>query len=290
MGVSYCHYIIPRDNSVRPEPDRIVALIDAWVEKGFAVLPQGDKQEDLGGSNHQLLGTGARFRTSPLFGEALERQQALKPQRGFWAKLLGKPQKDPRPDPWLPFHVSPVGASFMALTQPYTLIEWKENPRAVYPLQTVTDAMSRGDQRFLHRLMIELSDDFMNPHTDLYEGSARQVNPNCSCGNNLEYEDENAPGWLATARIRRVCPACGLAFRPQDRVAEIVNGTTGAKHEQPGGLCNRFAIIIEFGKELPLYRRDQKDDDLADPKATRLFLDTCRDALEIDLNEFSYYA
>jgi hypothetical protein len=33
---------------------------------------------------------------------------------------------------------------------------------------------------------------------------------------------------------------------------------TGTTYEQPGGLCNRFAIIIDFNKSDPLYRIDSR--------------------------------
>ena len=139
--------------------------------------------------------------------------------------------------------------------------------------------------------MIELSDDFINIDTAPYGNvgePASQVNPICSCGCDLDYE--HPMGWSATRRIRRICPSCGAAFRPQDQVAEIVDGATGEKSPQPGGLCNRFAIIIDFGKEMPLYMPDANGE-LVDSaaKAADVFLETCRTALGIDLNEFSLY-
>ena len=283
MGIHYSHYIIPRDRSVRPETGRIVALIDAWVERKFVILPERGQAQDPRNSSHRKSETGARFKTSPLFAEALKREQAPEPSRGFWARLFGKSQKLPRPDLWMAFSVPPIEDSLRALAHPNTLIEWNGNPSATYPMQTVTEAMARGDKRWPHHLMIELSDDFANPHTDLIGGGAKQVNPTCNCGCDLEYEDEL--GWLATEKIRRVCPACGLTFRPQDQIAEIVNGITGARSPQQGGLCTRFAIIIYFNKEWPQDMRIPTE-----PKVTPFFLETCNDALGIELNEFSYYS
>jgi hypothetical protein len=178
----------------------------------------------------------------------------------------------------------------MALAKPSTIIRWEGNPSATYPLQTLTELMSEGDHRFPHALIVEFSDDFSNPNTDLYGagGDTRQVNPICSCGCNLGYEE--AMRWLGTEKIRQVCPACGQAFRPQDRLAEIVDAN-GVKTPQAGGLCNRFAIILDFGKEWPLYTRASSGElTEATPKATDLFLSTCSAALGIELSEFSYYS
>lgn len=40
MGVYYTHYLIPLDNSFRPEPERIAALIDALTGARFIPRPQ----------------------------------------------------------------------------------------------------------------------------------------------------------------------------------------------------------------------------------------------------------
>jgi hypothetical protein len=288
MGIHYAHCIIPRDRTVRPEPGRIVALIEAWIERGFVVRPEKGQAQGPRESSRRKSETGARFKTGPLFEEALKRQQAPEPPRSFLARLLGKSQKPPRPDLWMPLSLPPVGDSLRALAYPSTLIEWDSNPSATYPMQTVTEPLARGEEGLLHQLIIELSDDFANPHTDVIGGAAKQVNPICKCGCDLEYED--ALGWLATEKIRRICPACGLSFRPQDHIAEIVNGITGVRSPQPGGLCNRFSIIIDFDKEWPRNMRGADGNNLIEPKVTPYFLKTCSDVLGIELNEFSYYS
>lgn len=266
MGVGYAHYLIAQDNTARPQPDRIRALIEAWVERGFIARPDDVPAQ-----------TGARFATDASYSS---HKQNLQHSRS----------SSPRPDPWMPFSVPPVGDSMAALTGAYTLIRWDANPSAIYPLQTVTENLFHLEgASFSPQLMIELSDDFINTHTDPYGGDARQVEPTCSCGHDLEYED-TAGGWLDTRRIRRVCPVCGQAFRPQDQLAEIRDGADGTIYEQPGGLCNRFAIIIDFDKCAPIYRLDPEGVLVAaTPKVTDIFLQTCTAALGIELNEFSYY-
>jgi len=289
MGVDYTHYLIPRDDTVRPEPDRIVALIDAWIETGFVVRPESVLAQDQRASSGRRS-EGARFMTRALHAEALEPEPVPAPRGGFWSRFLGGAQRPPPADPWMPFRIPPVGESLSALANPSTLIRWEGNPSTTYPLQTVTELVSQGDRGLPHSLMVELSDDFANPNTDLYGagGDTRQINPSCSCGCNLGYED--TMGWFAAEKIRRICPACQLAFRPQDQVAELVDAN-GAKTPQAGGLCNRFAITIDFSKEMPLYMRNSNGElTETTPKVTSLFLDTCSAALGIELNEFSYYS
>jgi hypothetical protein len=296
MGVAYTHYLIARDNTVRPQPDRICALINTWVEKGFIARPDGVPAQNPHEPNAGRSETGAQFATEASYGsygQNLWSDQAPARRRGLWARLWGRIEdansisRSPRPDPWMPFSVPPIGESMAALAAPYTLIRWDANPNATNPLQTVTESVSKGDTRFPHRLMIEVSDDFINTHTDPYGGNARQAEPTCDCGHNLEYK--GTAGWLDTRKIRRACPVCGQAFRPQDQLAEIRNGEDGTIFVQPGGLCNRFAIIIDFGKDMPFYRLEPNGV-LVDaiPKVTDVFLQTCTTALGIELNEFRY--
>lgn len=298
MGVSYSHYLIARDNTVRPQCDRIVALVEAWAEQGFIVRPDHlpvDGQHPSSGGRSK---TGARFATEASYAPYMQhllREQAPKPQTGFFARFWGRgnvantPSPSPRPNPWMPFSNPPTGESLEALAGPYTLIRWDANSNATYPLQTVTENLSKGDSRFPHHLAIEISDDYINAHTDPYGGEASQVEPICKCGHNLEYE--GVAGWLDTRRIRRVCPVCGRTFRPQDQVAEIRRGMDGTVSALPGGLCNRFAVIICFDKEMPTYRLDSTGVLIdATPKVTDAFLKTCTAALGIELNEFDYYS
>jgi hypothetical protein len=141
----------------------------------------------------------------------------------------------------------------------------------------LTERIAQGDLRFPHSLIIELSDDYVNPHTDPYGGEGRQVTPICSCGYNLGYEDL---GYLGGEKIRRICPACGLAFRPQDQIAEIRDGISGNLFPQRGGLCNRFAISIGFGKEWPIHLRASSGELVqSNARVTGKFMDACSSAL-----------
>ena len=87
-------------------------------------------------------------------------------------------------------------------------------------------------------------------------------------------------------RIHRLCPNCGTVFRPQDQIVEIVEGATGKKHCIAAGLCYRFAIVVDCGKDFPT---GSDDEEPQDPHASALFLETCSKALGIELYEVSLY-
>jgi hypothetical protein len=56
-------------------------------------------------------------------------------------------------------------------------------------------------------------------------------------------------------------------------------------------LCNRFGIIIYFGKEFPGYKLGSNGELMdAVPSVAKDFLDTCTAALGFELNEFGYYS
>lgn len=289
MGVYYSHCLIPKDNTIRPAPDRVVTLINAWVKKGFVVSPQGIPAREGNRPYRPMRETGACFKTEPPLTLAAEPdlEPAPEPPKTLWSRLFGHPATpkiEPRPkNPLRPFSIPPTGDSLAALAQPYALIEWAPNPNAVYPMQTVPELPPAP-----HRVTIELSDDFVNPRTDGY-GEAKQIEPICGCGHDLNYE--GPPGcWLGGDMIYRVCPACGLLFRPQDHPAEMIDAATGATIPRPGGLCHRFAIVIDCGKDHPIYLRAPNGGLVdAKPGVSDIFLKTCTDALGIELEGFDNY-
>jgi hypothetical protein len=297
MGVYYSHCLIPKDNTIRPAPDRIVALVEGWVANGFVVDPENLSAQEAERRDRPMAETGACFKTEPPLASPVKEEPHPEPAKTFWSRLFGSPQKPvrpPEPNPKRPFSIPPVGDSLAALSQPYALIEWAANPNAIYPMQTLTQAIGEGHldadghPDFPHELRIELSEDFVNPRTDSY-GDAKQIEAICGCGRDLSYQGKAA--WSGTDRIFRACPDCGLFFRPQDHPAEIVDGETGEAILQPGGLCHRFAIIIDFGKDFPIYIRNaSRDLVVAKPRASDLFLSTCSTALGFELKGTDDYS
>ena len=156
----------------------------------------------------------------------------------------------------------------------------------------LSDGDSRGPPADPHSISIELADDFLNPRTDPYGSigeDPKQLDGICPCGHDLEYE--GTIDWREARRIRRICPACGQFFRPQDHLAEIVDGATGANIPYPGGHCRRFAIKIDFGRDLPVYRPGAHGDLIdAKPKISDLFLKTCETALGFELIGFDDFS
>jgi hypothetical protein len=118
-------------------------------------------------------------------------------------------------------------------------------------------------------------------------GDSRQVVARCGCGGNLEYDDT---GWsLGDKTIRQVCPECGTAFRPQDQIADIVD-QNGNKTPLPGGMCYRFAIVIDCSKDHPLYVRDENGQLIeTKPKISGGFMGVCSAALGIKLKELGHW-
>jgi len=184
----------------------------------------------------------------------------------------------------------PVGESLAALANAYTIIKWNAHPDATYPMQTLTQSMCDGQTPITHGLLLELSDDFVNPDPAPYgvaDGTeARKIEALCGCRHDLARRD-GPMGWIGE-RVLRICPECGRAFQPADQIADIVTGHDGHKIPRAGGLCNRFATMIEFDKDHPLYAPNGELID-AEAKVTTLFMQTCRSALDIELEEFGYY-
>jgi len=65
MGVYYSHYLIPSDNTIRPTPERIIALLEAWVEERFIVGPDTLPPREIAARDRPMAETGACFRTEP---------------------------------------------------------------------------------------------------------------------------------------------------------------------------------------------------------------------------------
>ena len=270
MGVNYSHYIIPRDNTLRPGPEQIVALIKAWQAAGY--VPEH--------------GVTPVFRVDA-WEEQLreaERAAAMQPTRpkGLFASWLWK-----TPSPRLPlmpesksFVFPPIGESEEALSAAGALIEWEMRDYLKLGTRYPLDQLPDPGWRPSYSLQIHLCDDFTEA-PDNY-GPSRKLNTVCACGQELKYQTKGIR--FEEERIHRVCPSCGEPFRPQDQIVEMRDGSTGATYEERGGLCYRFAIVVDCGKNIPNY-----SDPLRDPRADPRFKETCSTALATELYEASHY-
>lgn len=294
MGVCYSRYIIPVDNTLRPEPARIVALVDAWLAAGFVPVP---------GTASSTLGPGDAARESGasfILDEWRKEERIVTHARPWWQRLIGWPKPFPRRlSPAKPFAIPIRGASFEALSSSGVSIEWPINNYTkvgtIYPLERVPDLAPYGDYGPSYKLRIIAVDDFVNEETDRIDGGCKQLDTRCVCGHELSYV---AP--FDQVQIHRVCTACGTSFRPQDQLVEVTDGSSGRKYTVPGGVCYRFAIVVDCGKDYPFGpAEDVRGEDgnnesrsvaiESDVKASSKFLDCSSSALGIELRDIGIY-
>jgi hypothetical protein len=269
VGVYYSHFLIPRDNTLRPAPDRIVALIEAWKAAGYVVE----------------RGSEPTFKIDAWALEPHAKPPQAEPKTGLtgWLSTAfgGHSHNARREERREPFLFPPRGESLAALSAPGANLEWRLNDYpalgARYPLDLLPDPAWRPS----YSLHLGLFEDFISVESGTYL-RCKELDAFCVCGHNLKYEANGMRGF--GDRIRRHCPSCETPFRPQDQVVEIPIGATGNRYEERGGICYRFAIVVDCGKDI-----GESDGEPRDPKADAVFMETCHSALGIELYEVSHY-
>ena len=221
MGVEYRHFLIPAENDYRPTPGEAARLVAALVEARFAsrgvVDPAADTRAD-----EALEGPGC----------VLSRADG---DRRAW------------PSPFEAEDLAQLGETDLRLTWD---VERLGGSGLIYPMAELPDEDGAGPEEAYYALEIHLADDFV------YETS-ETIDPFwdvACCGEALD--DGQAEGQaglppLFGPSIRRTCPRCGRAFRPQDHVAIVRDGRTGKTAERPGGATYRFAVSVDCGKCFP---------------------------------------
>lgn len=274
MGVSYSRYIIPRDNSWRPSEDQLKALVQAWQEAGYmpkdGLLPRfktdGHEQE------YQIK---KRDREAELAAKnPIARWLAKRAERGkrpqFRAQLV-------------PFEGFVFGDLEPIISSTGAIVIWSFNDYLKLGTRYPLDMLPEPAWRPSYQISISFSDDYQ--YVDATDGLGKALNMICKCGAELGYQPEAI---LDTeTRVRRVCAKCATAFRPQDQLIDLFDGFTGAKYAVPGGICFRFAICIDCGKEIP---HESNGEAPREAKAAKLFLETCRNALSTDLYDVGYWS
>ncbi len=171
-----------------------------------------------------------------------------------------------------------------ALSAPGGLIELSPIDYARACLEFPLD-LRPGPEAY-YGLQIHFSDDFVNVDTSGYGPACRKLDTRCcGCRAELSYEPNGIK--FTDHRIHRICPTCDAPFLPQQQVVEIAIGATGGKYELPAGICYRFAVVIDCGKQSLGVSEGEK---LRDPRASSDFLETCRDALGVHLYDVSCYS
>jgi hypothetical protein len=275
MGVNYAQYLIPRENSLRPEPVRIIALIEAWLNSGFVA----SSPSAMSGSTCILDDRKKeRFaQIDAIVAQGITGEAFLKAVRAVPSEL-GQP-----------FSITPLAPALYALSSSGAYIFWNDysyaQPDVAYPFGVIDNATDFGSQGPWYSLAIQVSDDYINHPTDNYgglDGYCKQLNTQCACGYDLRYAIFGAR--RDDYRVHRLCPTCAREFRPQDQIVEMRDGTSGLKYVERGGLCYRFMISVECGKSGPSGQHGR------DPRVTIEFMALCQEALGIDLYEVSEYS
>lgn len=282
MGVNYSHYIVPIDCMFRPEPEKIVALVEAWMAAGF-IVRTGVSRKDSALLSDVMQPTGAAFWLDDNMGQFEEPQKP-----GFIVQLLQRcGLAVPARLNWIeqrrPFEFPPVGESLAALSQANVSIEWDihyPEAGATYPFQIRPSA-----EQYECALIIDLSEDMTFHANDMH---TNQEIPDfkCSCGEAMMVKNVESDG----KKIRHVCQNCGQLFKPKNvsdgRISKFVN--SDEEHVIP--FAYRFAIILNCGRFPPI--EDFTVEEIlagakSSPKSLKSFMEICRSVIGIEFLEIS---
>jgi hypothetical protein len=226
MGVEYSHYLIPRDNTYRPQPEDLVRLIDSLIANGF--LPK--------------ISPGSQTTATP------DHSTDVADQAGpvdCYLHVSGCADS--------PFSSPCTVEDLRSLGDQEFKIIWSvsssNESHLVYPLVPFPEF---GDAYY--DLEIHLATDYVY---HISEVILPFESVSCPCGQALEYYmHDDDDDWVERGgpvfldfRIQRICPSCGTPFRPQDKTARLRDGQTGeAAGTCAGGATYLFAIVVDCGK------------------------------------------
>lgn len=175
----------------------------------------------------------------------------------------------------------PTGVEALAMMQAAEFIlSWEAESRPPrYPMAWVPSFDSSAEPYWT--LKLHLSEDFI-------EETSEQNDPldaTCVCGEDLYYSLDN--DIFYSGRIRRVCPACGARFVPQDQSAFTRHPLTREVSELPGGTAHRFAIKVDCGKCWKTRRGANGTEEI--PRLSDEFIALCGGVLQVPFDEVSYF-
>jgi hypothetical protein len=216
MGVEYCHYLIPRPNSFRPNGRQMAVLVESLAKDNWIAAPDSD---------------------------AL-RQMAL---------LDGMPYEEGA-DSWAHIRLSPGFTSVpRSLTPEWFQIQTAGDLRLGFPVNhgdqiglrypLINDAGPPDDPYY--EIELHLSRDYVHHVSELIEPAPTV----CACGEPLAYEVDHDVFYAA--RIRMQCPRCSATFDPSSIRVVVRDGWTADKSFVEGGTIYRFAVVIDCGKCIP---------------------------------------
>lgn len=249
MGVEYKYLLIPRDNTHRPDIEAVKRLIAAWRDSSFALRPGSPEQVAV----HQTISAKTQV-------HAVATGASLHTASG-----------------WRSFDDGDIGD----VAAGELILQWPVPRAQPSQVRNPFGLVDEEDGTYFD-LELHFSEDFVQVGGEMID----PMDARCSrCGEDLEYWTDMAVADIFYAsRIRRVCPACQTAFRPQDRVVTYRDGMTGAERDLTGGATYRFAIVIDCGK---CWRTEDSGD--VEPTLSAEFFSVCSEALGIPLYGVGYF-
>lgn len=224
MGITFTHLLLPVPRSHTPSHAELIRLIGRLVEKEF-VLPAGStklprmRYDEGSILNQNAAATGCYIQLGrKAVHVTKERSFSCPPSVQDLAAVAERDFK-------LVWPVISLGAS--GLHYPLTLM-----PQNVDPEDVCYDIEIHWGREYIYRAS-ELIEPFASEQC-------------AACNASLNVPSASA---LFGNQLYRHCPACGAAFRPEERTALVYNpkdNTTGCP--MLGGATSRFALAIECGK------------------------------------------
>jgi hypothetical protein len=232
-GLAYAHYMIPRDNDVRPTPFEVNRLIEAWLAAGYIAAPGSTAQQ-------RLVYAGAPWtETARATGAALLRNRIT----------------------FTPMPVPLDAATLKALAMGDYRMTWPIETAWLAGLKlpvTSTPVARRGGNGPGYTIEVHSLADYVHLTSDLVgpfpaDEPITGIVPCRVSQTNLRYSADRFDNMFDDmgSRVRLICPTCSTRFRPQERTAQVRDGWSGKVMPLPGGATYRFAIQIDFGTEVP---------------------------------------
>ena len=279
MGISYSVYVLPRENDVRPTPEVVVRLIEALQAARYLARPGDPCLATI--TNKAARESGAVYLKLDEWNKWKARALTPPPKPSWRERILGIAPKREVPRLYRPpFTIPPTPEAWQAMSGAVQ-IEWPIEDAKKMMIEYPFDMPPANDMAQECTMQMLFSDDFNNVCPNPYMSSAK-LESICSCGIELGYEADN---FGSKHNIRRLCPECGAAFKPQERTLATQDGCTGKPLEIRGGVCFRFAISIECGRNVP-----HQDTAAEDVLPSLRFMRLCEHALGLELYAVGAYS
>lgn len=232
-GLEYAHYLIPRQNDVRPTPAQVASMMRAWLDAGYIAAAGSDALKRLDFKKslwaEKAEATGATLMTNRITFDGV----TVPFDEATQVKLVDRDYRV----------LLPVHTAWTAGLK-YPLDQMPRTPRGDNGPGYNLEIHSLADYAYVTSQLI---DGF--PTTDI---ALKPVHCKVS-GTNIHYVSDTLNNMfdLLGSRIHHTCPTCSTIFRPQERTVTVRDGWSGEARRLPGGATYRFAILIDCGRAVP---------------------------------------